>query len=79
VKDSPSPSSLRRRKDGNSQCRSAGQHFYSLDSRNSGKYRKQGAHLEDLAENSESRTIKSPNVPTNPPAKYHIIEDSSFL
>jgi hypothetical protein len=75
---SPFPSSrLCRRVDSDSQSSAAGQHLYCFSGRHGGESRKQDAHLEHL-EGSESRIIKRPNVPTNPPAKYHIIENSSL-
>jgi hypothetical protein len=78
MKDSPFPSSrLRRRVDSDSQRRATGQHLHSFGSGHGRKSRKQGAHFVHL-EGSESRIIKRPNVPTNPPAKYHIIENSSL-
>jgi hypothetical protein len=78
-KDLPSsPSTLCRRVNRNSQSSATGQHLHSFHSGDSGKNRKQGAHLEHL-DGSESRIISSPNVPTNPPAKYHIIRISSFI
>jgi hypothetical protein len=72
-----SPARLCRRIDSNSQSSAAGQHLHSFGGRHGGESRKQGAHLEHL-EGSESKIIKSPNVPTKPPVKYHIISISSF-
>ena len=61
------PSSrLCRRENSNIHRCSTGKHLGSLHSRNSGKNRKQGTHLEASSENPASRIIKLPSVPVNP-------------